>query len=93
MRKIKIIILTISTLFIIYINIKSVINNLLNKKYVVEEITERNTEKGLKGIYKIIDSDYSSFRWIILINTIYIVFMFSYIVYTNYKNQSNNDLV
>ena len=45
------------------------------------------------NIYKIIDSDYSSFRWIILINTIYIVFMFSYIVYTNYKNQSNNDLV
>ena len=35
MRKIKIIILTIATVFIIYINIKSVINNLLNKKQTV----------------------------------------------------------
>jgi|GEM_PF-2191763 len=92
MKKTKIIILIISTFFILYINVRSIINNLLNKKYIVEEITENNTKKGLNGIYKAIDLDYSSFRWIITINTIYIIFLFVYIIYMNYKNQSYSNL-
>ncbi|SFW21349.1 hypothetical protein SAMN02927921_00598 [Sinomicrobium oceani] len=87
MKRGKTIIFVLITLSVIYINIQGIINNLLNKKYIVNEITDSHTEKSLNGIYKAIDLDYNSFRWIILINTIYILILAIYILYVNNKRK------
>lgn len=53
MKRGKIIIFVLITISVIYINVQSIINNLLNKKYIVNEITDSHTEKSLKGICKL----------------------------------------
>ena len=86
MRKSKILVLIIATIIILFININSIVSNLLNKKYIVDEINTTNTERGLEGIQKSINLDYTSFRYIILLNSIYLIILVSYILYFNNKN-------
>lgn len=85
MKKSKTVLFVLITTSVTYINTQSVINNLLNKKYIVNEIVGNHTEKSLKGIYKVIDSDYASFRWIVLTNTLYVLILAVYILYFNSK--------
>lgn len=87
MKRIKTIAFILTTISIVYINVQNFINNLLNKKYIVNEIPYSNTEKSLKGIYKAIDLDYTSFRWITVINVIYILILAIYILYVNNKTK------
>ena len=85
MKKIKKIAFIFFTVSIMYINIQSIINNLLNKKYIVNEIPFSQTKQSLNGLFKEIDLDYTSFRWILLINTIYILILAIYILRVNIK--------
>ncbi len=89
MKKAKTILFILITISVIYVNVQSVINNLLDKKYIVNEIPYSHTKKSLNGIYKAIDMDYTSFRWMILVNSVYILILTIYILYINYKNKSS----
>ncbi len=88
MKKNKIFIIVIITLILTYLNINSVINNLLNKKYIVDEIATTNTKKGLEGIQDSINLDYASFRWILFINSIYLILISVYLIYLIYQKKS-----
>lgn len=67
------------TLIIVFIIIPIVINLqflfriLLNKKYVVREISSTNDVDGLNSMQKIIELDYTSIMWLIIMNIIFII--------------------
>ena len=85
MKKVKIVILVLVTLMMLFVNINSIFNNLLNKKYIVNEISTTNNQKGLEGIQNSINLDYASFRWVVFINSIFLIFLFIYVMYLSYK--------
>lgn len=87
MKKIKVFVLILVTSIILIFNFNSLIENLLNKKYIVNEISETNNSSGLEGIQKSIDMDYTSFRWIIFLNSIYLIILSIHIIYLNLKKK------
>lgn len=76
-----IVIILLSVSIITYI-ISTTINLLLNKKYVVDEISYTDRKKGLEGIQEVISADYVS---IFYLNIIIVIFVLIYTIIIIWK--------
>ena len=66
-------IISIISLIIISINIKFLIGILLDKKYIVDELSSVKNLDSLNSVQNIIESDYLFFMCLVSVNSIWIV--------------------
>ncbi len=67
-------------LIIIWIDFKFIIQLSLNSSYVVREISETSRLEGLIGIEEIITNDYESVFYVLLINSLTLLFVIARII-------------